>query len=153
MRSSIFYGMAIMDGYICWSGVQWIMHPDQKILGLIPSWLLDFSNVTCRAHEPVSILGPVKCTGRASSVKQKRNQYPYHLWDSQTRAQRRENESLSLNVVTGKAGERPHVTQKWEFCVFRSPRVKEQGWKFRRRVQAVFIRVVIGRGMERHSSR
>lgn len=37
------------------------------------------SNVTCRAHETVSILGPVKCTGRASSVKPKGNQYPYHL--------------------------------------------------------------------------
>lgn len=107
--------------------------------------------MSCRAHEPVSILGPVKCTGRASSVKQKGNQYPYHLWDSQTR---REKVSLSLNAVTvtGKAGEGLHVTLKWRLCVFRSPRVKEQGWKFRRRVQAVFIRVVIGREMERHSS-
>lgn len=53
------------------------------------------SNVTCRAHEPVPILGPVKCIGRASSVKQKGNQYPYHLWDSQTR-ERREKVRVSL---------------------------------------------------------
>lgn len=52
----------------------------QLAIGLLAQFV---SNVTCRAREPVSILGPVKC-----SVKQKANQYPYHLWDSQTRGRR-----------------------------------------------------------------
>lgn len=54
----------------------------QLAIGLLAQFV---SNVTFRAHELVSILGPVKCTGRSSSVKQKGNQYPYLLWDSQTR--------------------------------------------------------------------
>lgn len=121
----------------------------QLAIGLLAQFV---SNVTFRAHELVSILGPVmhrkvfQCQTKGKSISISPLGFTNQI-------EKRESESLSLNVVTGKAGEWLHVMQKCRFCVFRSPRVKEQGWTFRRRVQAVFIRVVIGREMERHSSR